>query len=268
MHIINLIKDGLFGLIFSTCKCKFRHAREWGRPSPVVHKNPVSKWKWWVFPYGSLPLSYSTNFAYAPPVPLYVYTCNSYNLDYILLVQECFSSLNSWKTGWRKIRRGSGMSWRQLAWPPDVNACLTQLLDSSVARASFEKYLLALSSGMGYSASCRRNGNGCCQGDLPTCHHFGVRVTYYHAAASQHATWLIVRQTTNTDDHISHLQPKNKIHYSLMYIWTIKDINCTIVHVKKKMKVFLCKKIFKKQWRKFKNRIKLNIIIARKFIFV
>lgn len=125
------------------------------------------------FPYRSLPLSYSKNFH----TPNLTYTCNSYNLDYILSVQECFSSWNSCKTGWRKIRRGSGMSWRQLAWPPDVNACLTQLQHSTAAsRASFVKYLLALHSGMGYIR-------------LPvvvtetvaakvTCHHFAVRVTY------------------------------------------------------------------------------------------
>jgi hypothetical protein len=124
-------------------------------------------------PYRSLPLSYSKNFAYAY---LYVYLQQLQSRLYFI-GSGMFSSWNSCKTGWRKIRRGSGMSWRQLAWPPDVNACQTQLQHSTAAsRASFVKYLLALHSGMGYIR-------------LPvvvtetvaakvTCHHFAVRVTY------------------------------------------------------------------------------------------
>lgn len=166
MLLSTLSRMAFLGSSSAAQECKFKHARVGEDPARSYTKTQFRNENDGFFPIGVCHFLILKIFH----TPICTCTCNSYNLDYILSVQECFSSWNSSKTGWRKIRRGSGMSWRQLAWPPDVNACQTQLQHSTAASSArvFRKISSRSSLGNGlYSASCRRNGNGCCcQGDL------------------------------------------------------------------------------------------------------
>jgi hypothetical protein len=135
-------------------------------------------------PYRSLPLSYSQNFAYAH---LYVYLQQLQSRLYFIgsgmffFLKFVENRLKKNKARIRNVVTTIGMATGCQCMSDSITA-----QHSSVARV-FRKIFSRSSLGNGlYSASCRRNGNGCCQGDLPSFRSQG-HIQYYHAAAS-HAT--------------------------------------------------------------------------------
>ncbi len=127
------------------------------------------------------------------------------------------------------IRRRSGMSWRQSTWSPDVNACLTQLQSSLYSKCLSLLFSLC-------AVSCHFNGNinVCCQGyfDIISqtgCFHIFTQFRTRHdwSCDAVVTVGLICDENEKTNN-----TSQQTISYSTIvsvYIWTMKDISCTIV---------------------------------------